>query len=171
MSDRQILYEAKLAKEGRKLTRAGLVVLVFWAGLGLAASFAFDSFPSNIPVWIVVGIGAVSIALLTDRVFHLRHNPGVYRIAIDNHGLYVHSDDPSSAPSFSIIAPDLYRLVRKTIKQYDSSDDHEYYVETRSGTRHRIEQLFADYNLDVMKLFEKIINRFPWVQILEEINQ
>ena len=104
-------------------------------------------------------------------VAKLIKNPGVYRISIDDYGLYVHSDDPASAPSFSVIAPDLYRLVRKTIKRYESCDDYEYCVETKSGTRHRIEQLFADYDLDVMKIFERITDRFPWVEIHEEVQQ
>ena len=68
-----------------------------------------------------------------------------------------------------MIAPDIYRLVRKTIRQYDSSDEYEYYVETKSGARHRIEQLFADYDLNVMHMFEKIMERFRWVEIHEEI--
>jgi hypothetical protein len=74
-------------------------------------------------------------------------------------------------PSFSVIAPDLYRLVRKTIKRYESSDDYEYYVETKSGKRHRIAPLFADYDLDVMKMFERITDRFPWVHVQEEVQR
>jgi hypothetical protein len=171
MNPQQVLYQAKLAKEGKTLTWGGLTVLLLWIGTGLVLCFAFDSFPSNIGELVILGIGAVGIALLTARVFRLRSNPGEYRISMDDRGLYVHSDDPSSAPSFSVIAPDLCRLVRKTIKCYESSDEHEYYVETKSGTRHRIEQLFADYDLDVMKMFERITDRFPWVQIHEEVQQ
>ncbi|HZQ48354.1 MAG TPA: hypothetical protein VFC07_15160 [Verrucomicrobiae bacterium] len=171
MSDRKILYEAKLATEGRKLTRAGLAALILWTGAGAVLCFFFDSFPSNILAVILFAIGATILAGQTVRVFRQRHNPGVYRISIDDYGLYVHSDDPSSAPSFSVVAPDLCCLVRKTIKQYESCDDHEYYVETKSGTRHRIEQLFADYDLNVTELFEKIALRFPWVQMLEEVKQ
>ena len=147
------------------------MALIFWIGIGLVLCFAFDSFPSNIGALVIIGIGAVSIALLIARVFRLRSNAGEYRISIDDYGLYVHSDDPSSVPSFSVIAPDVCCLVRKTIKRYESSDDHEYYIETKSGTRHRIEQLFADYDLDVMKIFERITDRFPWVHIHEEVQQ
>jgi hypothetical protein len=171
MNSQQVLYQAKLAKEGRKLTWAGLAALVFWVGIGLVLCFAFDSFPSNTGALVVIGIGAVGIALLTARVFRLRRNPGDYRISMDDYGLYVHSDDPSSAPPFSVIAPELCRLVRKTIKRYESCDDYEYYVETKSGTRHRIEQLFADYDLDVMKMFARITDRFPWVEVHEEVQQ
>jgi len=171
MNSQQVLYQAKLAKEGRKLRWAGLAVLVLWVGIGLVFCFAFDSFPSNIPPLVIIGIGAVGIALPIGRVFRLRSNAGDYRISIDDYGLYVHSDDPSSAPSFSVIVPDVCRLVRNTIKRYESCDDYEYYVETKSGTRHRLEQLFADYDLDVMKMFERIADRFPWVQIHEEVQQ
>jgi hypothetical protein len=118
----------------------------------------------------IFALGAVAIGLQTGRVVKLRKHPGFYRVSIDDYGLYVHSDDPASAPSFSVIASDLRRLVRKTIKLYES-DEHEYYVETKSGKRHRIEQLFADYDLDVMKLFERITDRFPWVHVQEEVQQ
>jgi hypothetical protein len=114
-------------------------------------------------------LGAVIFGQQTLRVMKLRSNPGFYRVSIDDYGFYVHSDDPASAPSFSVIATDLHRLVRKTIKNSESCDEHEYYVQTKSGTRHRIEQLFADYDLDVMNMFEKIADRFPWVQIHEEV--
>ena len=171
MNSQQVLYQVKLAKEGRKLTWAGLAVLVFWVGTGLVLCFAFDSFPSNIGALVIFGIGAVGTTLLTARVFRLRANPGNYRISIDDYGLYVHSDDPASAPSFSVIAPDLYRLVRKTIKYYDAGDEHEYYIETKSGKRYQVEKLFTDYDLDAMKMFKKITDRFPWVEIDEEVQR
>jgi len=169
MSDHLVLYEAKLAKEGHKLTCAGLVVLVLWVGAGSVLCFVFTTFPSRLLPLGIFALGAVGFAMQTLRAVRLGRNPGFYRISIDDHGLYVHSDDPFSAPSFSVIAQEVYHLVRKTIKRYESSDDHEYYIETKSGIRHKIEQLFADYDLDVMKMFEKIIERFPWVRILEEV--
>ena len=171
MNDQQVLYEARLAKDGRKLTCAGLVVLGLWVGCGVLLCFRFDSFPSNILALAVLALGAVGLAAQTVRFFRLCQNPGVYRISIDDYGLYVHSDDPSSAPSFSVVGPDIDRLVRTIIKRGDSDspDDHEYYVETMSGKRHRIEQLFADYGLDVMKLFGEIQDRFPRVEIVEEV--
>jgi len=171
MNNECVLYEAKLAKEGRKLTRAGLVVLVLWTGAGAVLCFVFTSFPERLLPLAIFALGSVGFALQTLRVVKLRSNTGFYRISIDNFGLYVHSDDPASAPSFTVIAPDVCRLVRRTIKQYESSDDHEYYIETKSGTRHRIEQLFADYDLDAMKIFEKITERFPWVQVIEEVKE
>ncbi len=103
------------------------------------------------------------------RTMKLRRNPGFYRISIDDYGLYVHSDEPSLGPSFSIIAPDICCLVRTTTKHGDTDDTHEYYVETKSGKRHEIGQLFADYDLDGMELFDKITDRFPWAEILEEV--
>src|SRR5580765_5857579 len=143
MSDEQVLYEAKLDKEGRRLSFAGLVLLLLWVGAGAVLCFVFDSFPSNIFPLVLFALGAGIFATQTVRCFRLRHNPGVYRISIDDYGLYVHSDDPSCAPSFAVIAPDVHRLLRKTIKGHEGGDDHEYYVETKSGTRHRIAQLFA----------------------------
>ena len=171
MSDQQVLYEAKLAKEGRKLTLAGLVLLALCVGAGAVLCFVFDTFPSNIGPLVLFALGTAYFATQILRGLRLRHNPGVYRISIDDYGLYVHSDDSSCGPSFAVIAPDVHRLVRKTIKGHDGSDDHEYYVETKSGPRHRIAQLFADYDVDVMELFDKIMDRFPWAEILEEVKQ
>jgi len=171
MNSQQILYEAKLSRAGRKLSRAGLVVLVLWIGAGAVLCFRFSSFPESLGPMAIFVLGAAGIALQIARVIKLHKNPGSYRVSVDDYGLYVHSDDPASAPSFSVIAPDLYRLVRKTIRRYESSDEHEYYVETKSGKRHQIEQLFADYDLDVMKMFAKVTDRFPWVHIQEEVQQ
>ena len=170
MNSQKVLYQAKLAKEGRKLTWAGLAVLAFWVGIAILC-FAFDSFPSSMGVLVIIGIAVVGTALQTARVFRLRRNPGDYRISIDDYGIYVHSDDPASAPSFSVIAPDLYRLVRKTIKYYDAGDEHEYYIETKSGKRHQVEKLFTDYDLEAMTMFKKIAGRFPWVEIHEEVQR
>ena len=169
MNSAQVLYEAKLSREGRKLSRAGFLVLVVWVGAGAVLCFVFSSFPGSLLPMAVFALGAAGFALKTARVMKLRKNPGVYRISIDDYGLYVHSDDPASAPSFSVMAPDIYRLVRKTIRWYEGADEYEYYVETKSGARHRIEQIFADYDLNVMKLFDRITERFHWVQIREEV--
>ncbi len=164
-----VLYEAKLAQEGRKLTLAGLVVFAVWTGIGGVLCFGYTPFPARLVPLSIVGLGAVGFAIQTQRMMRLRKNGGYYRISLDDYGLYVHSDDPSLAPAFSVIAPEVYRLVRITIKQYEGSDELEYYVETKSGSRHRIEQIFADYDLDVMAMFERIAERFPWVQLVEEV--
>src|SRR5207237_2502471 len=116
--------------------------------------FRFDSFPGNLLPVAIFAMGAVGFALQIARVMKLRRNPGSYTVSIDDYGSYVHSDDPASAPPFSVIAPDMYRLVRKRIRRYESCDDYEYYVETKSGKRNRIKQLFADYDLDGMKMLE-----------------
>jgi len=171
MNPQQVLYEAKLSREGRKLTRAVLLVLMLWVGLGAVLCFRLESFPENILLMALFIFGTAGFALQAVRVMKLRKNPGFYKVSIDDYGLYVHSDDPASAPSFSVSAPDLDCLVRKTIKRYDSTDDYEYYVETKSGKRHRIEQMFADYDLDVMKMFERITDRFPWVHLQEELQR
>ncbi|HTI99129.1 MAG TPA: hypothetical protein VL527_09620 [Dongiaceae bacterium] len=169
MSNERVLYEAKLAKTGRNLTYGGWVVLALWTGVGAVFCFVFDSFPGRLIPLTIILLGSAGFALQILRVAKLRGNPGCYRISIDDFGLYVHSDDPASAPGFSIIAPDVYCLVRRTIRQAESSDDLEYYVETKSGKRHRLEQLFIDYDLNAMGLFEEIAERFPWVQIVEEV--
>jgi len=95
----------------------------------------------------------------------------VYQIAIDNFGLYVHSDAPEFAPSFSVIATDLSRLVRKTYKDSDGDDNrHEYYVETKSGRRYQIkENLMFQPRLKVMHLFDQVTDCFPTVPIVEEV--
>jgi hypothetical protein len=171
MNSQQVLYETKLSQVGRKLSRAALVVLVLLVGAGAVLCLVCTSFSDRLPLMLVLALWAVGLTLQTVRLMKLRKNTGFYRVSIDDYGLYVHSDDPASAPSFSVIAPDMNRLVRKTIKGHESSDEHEYYVETKSGKRHRIEQLFADYDLDVMKLFERITDRFPWVEVHEEIQE
>lgn len=171
MSDEQIIYEARLAKEGRKLTRAGLVVLTFGIGAGAVLCFVFSSFPERLFPLTIFALGAAGISAQILRTAKLRGGAGFYRISINDHGLYVHSDDPSFTPSFSVIAPDVHRLVCKTIQQHERSDDHEYYVETRSGTRHQLEQLFTNYNLNASQVFEKITRRFPWVEVVEEVQR
>ena len=68
-------------------------------------------------------------------------------------------------------APDLCCLVRKTIPDSErSSDDyfHQYFVETKSGTRHEIDPFFAEYDSNAGRIFGRIRERFPWVQIREE---
>ena len=42
---------------------------------------------------------------------------------------------------------------------------------TKAGVRHRVEQIFADLDLDAMELFKKITDRFHWVEIYEEIER
>ena len=169
MSVPQVLYEAELAKAGRKLTCGGMAALALWTGVGVVLCFKFTPFPGSLILLLFFALGAVGLSIQALRLMRLCRNAGYYRISMDDYGLYVQSDDPSLAPSFSVIAPDVCRLVRKAIKQYDSTDNYEYYVETKSGTRHRIEQLFADYDLDVMGMFERIAERFPWVEIVEEV--
>lgn len=63
-------------------------------------------------------------------------------------------------------------MVRKTVKHHDSSDDREYYVETKSGKRERIEELLLTTpQLRAMDIFDKITDRFPHVEIVEEIKE
>ena len=94
----------------------------------------------------------------------------MYQISIDNYGLYVHSDAPDFAPSFSVVATDIAHLIRKTIKHYEGADEYEYYVETKSGCRYRIQDLLmCQPRLEVMDLFDQITDYFPRLEIAEEI--
>ena len=93
----------------------------------------------------------------------------MYQISIDNYGLYVHSDAPKLAPSFSVVATDISRLIRKTVRDSDGDEEHEYYVETKSGRRHRIQNLLMCWpHLKVMDLFDQITDYFPTLEIAEE---
>ena len=163
MSHQRVLYEAKLAKVGSGQA---------WAGAGLllvciVGSILFCLHSAYVPL-IITGLAAVYFFQGLIRGVRLWKNAGIYQISMDDYGLYVHSDEPESAPTFSVIAPDIRRLIRKTIVHAESTDEHEYYIETKAGVRHRIGQLFTYLDLDVMELFEKISARFHWVEICEE---
>jgi hypothetical protein len=109
------------------------------------------------------------------KMFPLRRNPGVYRISIDDHGIYVRNDAPAFAPSFSVVAPDIARLIHTTIIRKSNkgdSKDHEYYVENKAGERFPIEKLLlVNPEMPAMELFEKITARFHWVTITEEVKE
>lgn len=167
MSDQQILYEAKLSRMGRKRTSVVLVKLSVWFGLVVVLWFHYLSFPESIVPVAGLALCAVGLAKESLHVYTLRNNPGFYRISIDQDGLYIHSDDIDSALPFTIEAHDVHRLVRTTTSHSEGTD-HEYYIDTKSGTRHRIDQFFADHDMDVMRVFEKIADRFPWAQVLQE---
>ena len=82
-----------------------LLALVFWMGFYAAFSLAFhdfqfhsfnDIFHTGFGLAIFsIGVGIIAVHIV--RGLRLCRNPGVYRISIDDHGLYAHSDDPSSA--------------------------------------------------------------------------
>ncbi|HEY4417773.1 MAG TPA: hypothetical protein VGO57_18925 [Verrucomicrobiae bacterium] len=164
MNEPQILYETDLAEVGHQLSWAGIsLVMACLVGGVLLCWYA-----NFLPLIFVVIAGA-GFSYNTLQGFRLRKRGGVYRISMDDHGLYTHSDDPKSAASFTVIAPDSYRLVRKTIRDHDAADEHEYYVETKSGIRHQLGKLFTSFDLDGLKVFEQIADRFHWVEIHEEI--
>jgi hypothetical protein len=132
--------------------------------------FVTGSFPTG-ALWLAL----VALILLSTfrqklrRFFSLRRNSGVYQILIDSYGLYVHSDAPDFAPSFSVPATDISRLVRITIKDSDGDDKYEYYVETKSRRRYRIQDiLLFPSKLEVMDLFDQITDVFTTVEIGEE---
>lgn len=171
MSNQQVIYEAKLAKVGTKGAPVALVVLVLWLGAGYVLCFLFTAPSDRLLPLCLFGLGAVALAFVGLRMILLRRNAGYYRISIDDHGLYVQSDDPLSPASFSVKTPDLCCLVRKTFPDSErSSDDyfHQYFVETKSGTRHEIDPFFAEYDSNPGRIFGRIRERFPWVQIREE---
>jgi len=172
VDEREVLYEAKLAVEGKKLAWAGVAVLALWFAAGAFLCFRSSDFPENIILFILLFLGGGIASCwfgrhMVRQVFRLRLNPGLYRISIDDYGLYVHSDDPNSTGSFSVPATNLKYLVKRTIKNADS-EDQEYFVETKSGERHEIEPLFTNYNLNAMEVFAEIVERFHWVEIVEE---
>ena len=164
----QVLYEAKLAQKRRELTFVILPLLALWT-IGWIYKFKFDSSPDRFQDLAFLAVGATVLGIHPLWMTRFWKNCGCYRISIDDYGLYVHSDDPTSPPSFSVIATDMGRLVRKTVKHFDESDDHEYFVETKSGTRHQFWPLFAGIELEMMELFDRITDRFPWVEIVEEV--
>jgi hypothetical protein len=169
VNERRILYETSLAKTGATLTRGAVVVMLLFVGFGLLLVFGTGTFPSGASALVWVGICVVAFSFAIRRFLRLRRNPGIYQISIDSYGLYVHCDAPDFAPAFSVVATDISYLVRKTIKQFESSDEYEYYVETKSGRRYRIEEgLLCRPPFKVMDLFDEITNYFPRVEIKEE---
>ena len=170
MSDQQVLYEAKLARTGTWLAWGASVAMVLFLSFGLVPSFLADSFDEISGIVFVIVWSAICIGIFSwqiRRMLRLRRNPGVYRISIDDYGLYVQCDAPSFAPSFSVIGPDISCPVHKTIKDFDRGDEHEYFVETKSGGRYQIEELLlVKLPMRVLDLFEKIMDRFSWVEIL-----
>src|SRR5579859_3832982 len=150
MNDQKVLYEADLAKVGRRLSWLGWggVLVCLTAGVGLTWHFGSNEglFPSFSVFF------AFIFGLVARRGLCLLRHPGVYRISIDDYCLYVQSDDPESAPSFSIPATDIRRLVRKTIQDTESCDEYKYYVESKSDRRHRVDNFFASHGLNMAKL-------------------
>ena len=169
MSERQVIYEAKLTKTGTMLTWGGLLAMALLGGIGWIFYFVVGSSGLSFSVvWTIVWVVVILFAMR--KVVPLRNNQGVHRISIDDYGLYVHSDVPALAPSFLVIALDIARMVHTTIKSHEGGDEHEYFVETKSGKRYRIEELLlVKPQMRAMELFEKIANRFHWVEIAEEV--
>ena len=176
MSGQQVLYEAKLAKVGGKGTPVSLIILVFWVGLGYVLCFHVTAVSDRVLPLCLFVLGTVALGFGCRRMIRLRRNPGHYRISVDDGGLYVQCDDAHSTGSFSVKAPDLCCLVRKAIPDSDGNDTYEYYVETKSGTRHEIDPFFAEYDpvheegkpVNAMKIFLRIRERFPWVAVRQE---
>lgn len=166
MDDTQILYETNLAQTGRSLERGSLVLMALGFA-GLAACFAFGSFPDIIGPLLIVALFVFGLFRAFLKVSRLRRNSGVYRIFIDPRGLHVHSDDPVLGPSFSISPSGIHRLVRKGNGDFENTR-HAYYIEEKSGRRYQVAEILESYNLDVMALFRSITERFPSVTIVDE---
>jgi hypothetical protein len=169
VNERRILFETSLRKTGAALVRGAILVMLLFMGFGLFLAYHAVSFSFSVLALVWVAVCACIFGWQIRRLLAVRRNAGVYQISIDNYGLYVHSDAPDFAPSFSVPATDIARLIRKTIKHSESSDDHEYYVETKSGRRYQIQDLFmCRPRLEVMDLFDGITNYFPTLEIAEE---
>lgn len=170
MKERRILFETSLAETSSSLVWRNLAVLMVFAGCVIFMDWVTGSFPRG-TLWLAV-VGLIVIGRFWRQLrkfFLLWRNSGVYQISIDDYGLYVHSDAPDFASSFSIPATDISRLVRRTIKDSDGGDEHEYYVETKSGRRYRIQDtLLGPSKLEVMDLFDRITDVFTTVEIGEE---
>jgi hypothetical protein len=170
VNGRKILFETSLAKTSGRLVLRNLAILMIFAGCVLFMDFATGSFPQG-ALWLAV-VGLILLSTFRQRlhgIFLLQRKSGVYQISIDNYGLYVHSDAPDFAPSFSIPATDISRLIRITIKDSDNSDEFEYYVETKSRRRYRIQDiLLLPSKTEVMDLFDQITDVFTTVEIEEE---
>jgi hypothetical protein len=169
VKERRILFETSLAETSGRLLWRNLAVLMVFVGCVLFMDFATGSFPKG-ALWFAL-VGLIIIGKFRQqlrRFLLLRRNSGVYQISIDSYGLYVHSDAPDFAPSFSVPATDISRLVRLTIKDSDG-DEYEYYVETKSQRRYRIQDiLLSPSKLEVMDLFDRITDVFTTVEIVEE---
>jgi hypothetical protein len=84
MSNQRVIYEASLAKVGRKVSRAGLVVLALCLGGGLICLRSKSILDSPL---IFIGFVTAGFLQVTILGFRLRKNAGVYRICIDDYGL------------------------------------------------------------------------------------
>jgi len=139
-------------------------------GFGLYFTFGVGPFPYS-AIWLIwVGGGVFALVRQIRKYLPLRRNSGVYQIAIDSYGLYVQSDAPDFAPSFSVIATDLSRLIRKNFRDSDGDNHYEYYVETKSGRRYQIkEHLMFRPRLKVMDIFDQVTDYFSTVSIVDEV--
>ena len=162
----EILFEIKLKKAGAWLTPGLLIGSAIFIVPGIIL-VAVLPFPDSLFLFLWLGLCFWIFGVQLWRILPLRKNPGDYRIWLDDYGFYVHSDAPSIQPPFSVVATDLQRLVHKIV--VGDSDDHYYYIETKSGKRYQLEELLLQHpNPTPMQLFHKIINRFHWVEMVEE---
>ena len=172
MNGSEILYEAQFGHSARRYFWTLVVLLAAWVGVGVLLWWCAKRLWANLGWLPVFLLGSFAGVVGVVKMFRRRNHPGVYRISVDDYGFYVQCDDPARSPSFAVLATDLASLVHKTIKvSGDSSDEHEYYVQTKSGPRHRIDLFYANYSMDVMVVFEKVADRFHWVEIVEETGQ
>lgn len=163
----EILFEMKLTKAGAWLTPGILIASALFIVPGIIL-VSVSPFPESLILLPWVGVCIWIFGAQLWMILPLRKNPGVYRISLDHYGFYVHSDAPAIQDSFSVVATDLQCLVHTTIA--GESDDHYYYVETKSGKRYQLVGLILQPpNPTPMELFDKIIKRFRWVEIVEEV--
>ena len=163
---REVLYEGKFVEKGRRLLWASLLGYFLYAGVVSIGLSVLGSFHDNIePIvgWNVGGLIIFGVAFVF--ACRWRRNPGFYRISIDDYGLYVQSDDRSCGPAFDVVATDLQALVRVECIGVESHY-YEYRVRTKAGA---VYQLFDFGDLDHNALFDRILNRFHWLEVVDEV--
>lgn len=165
MNGRQIFYEANLQNTGKSLKR-GAVVLVLFGAVGFSLVL-FAEFSGKVFVLLVLGIFISGVLMKLSKFSKWSQKPGSYQIYLDSIGFHVHSDAPALGEPFSIATLNLHQLIRKRVGNGEDLE-YEYFVEEKSGKRHQISVTLANYNLNVMDLFESIACEFPSVKIVNE---
>ncbi len=164
MRNQKILYEADLQKTA-KAFKLGAISLTVILVIGFVWCLLGGAFPGNFFLLAIVGIAIAGTACQLIRISKWRQ--GTYRIHLDSIGLHVHSDEPALGDSFSVAVLNLHRLVKKRVGNGEDIE-YEYFVEEKTGQRHKISTALTNYNLNVMTVFEEIANEFPAVKIVGE---
>ncbi len=166
MNNRQILYSADLQKTGKSLKFGALAIIVAALIVFIGCMFA-ESFSGKLIILVFIVLFIVGSFIGFSEVSKWSNSPGVYQIYLDSIGFHIRSDDQNLGGTFSIAILNLHQLLRKHVRTGDAIE-YEYYVVEKSGERHKINTTLANYNLDVMDIFEKVASQYPSVKIIEE---